>query len=54
MNQPQKGASSADQPGICQLASKAPVTKDFPHQVLSFQDRNRIHEDYIAATNLFR
>ena len=31
--------------------AKAPITKDFPHRVLSFQDRNRIHEDYIAATN---
>ena len=31
--------------------AKAPITKDFPHRVLSLQDRNRIHEDYIAATN---
>ena len=31
--------------------AEAPVTKDFPHQVLSLQDRNQIHEDYIAATN---
>ena len=31
--------------------AKAPVTKDFPHQVLSLQDHNWIHEDYIAATS---
>ena len=31
--------------------AKAPVNEDFPHQVLSLQDRNQIHEDYIAATN---
>ena len=29
--------------------AKAPVNKDFPHQVLTLQDHNRIHEDYIAA-----
>ena len=28
-----------------------PLNKDFPHRVLSLQDRNRVHEDYIAATN---
>ena len=31
--------------------AKAPVIKDFPHRVLSLQDRNWIHEDYIEATN---
>ena len=31
--------------------AKAPVNKYFPHQVLSLQDCNRIHEDYIVATN---
>ena len=29
MNQPQKGASSADQPGIHQLASKSPRQQRF-------------------------
>ena len=29
MNQPQKGASSADQLGICQLASKSPRQQRF-------------------------
>ena len=31
--------------------AKAPVNKDFPHRVLTLQDHNRIHEDYIVATN---
>ena len=31
--------------------AKAPINKDFPHRVLSLQDHNRIHKDYIAATN---
>ena len=31
--------------------ANAPVNKDFPHRVLSLQDCNRIHEDYIVATN---
>ena len=31
--------------------AKAPINKDFPHRVLSLQDHNRIHEDYIVATN---
>ena len=52
MNQPQKGASSAKiSQEYANWLAKAPVTKDFPHRVLSFQDRNRIQEHYIAATN---
>ena len=31
--------------------AEAPLNKDFPCQVLSLQDHNRVHEDYIAATN---
>ena len=31
--------------------AKAPINKDFPHRVLSLQDHNQTHEDYIEATN---
>ena len=29
----------------------APINKDFLHCMLSLQDRNKIHEDFIAATD---
>ena len=29
----------------------APVNKDFPHCILSLQDHNKIHEDFIEATD---
>ena len=29
----------------------APINKDFPHCMLSLQDRNKIHEDFIEATD---
>ena len=31
--------------------AEAPLNKDFPCRVLSLQDRNQVHEDYIVATN---
>ena len=29
----------------------APINKDFPHCMLSLQDHNKIHEDFIEATD---